>query len=1260
MNELIKYFNNKYSKTYGKIAYPRTTIQIYRVYQAIKSYGINDDKLVELLHNVKLPKPKNTEEWELYVYCLYNMDDSESERKIKDISNKLEILPVKNTHQVIRDGVPVSQQNITLDENNYKAYIFNDEQITIPDSLVLEDFENKFLAIASHSKGVLNAVISYNDGVNDITKEIELTRDENFTSNYFDYSDYTESSILNITFGFDYGINKFFIYIYYMKQPMKSPIFYEVKKVSLSYSYITNLLDDDYLKSIDYSKINNVPYKLTALVEGSTKTLKTGEYASLFDNLFIWDANKINERLDDTSGVKKNEYYAHNIQVKQKDSEGIGYGQYIPSTYMSDYKLFIKAGPDVIVKVYQHRTKQLLNEIKDFYIGEYKEIMVRDGLNGSDGIFIAFTVKDDVTDFYANTYVSDLVLCKSSGFLTKQEVDNKVDKVSGKGLSTVDFTTAYETKLKKLENYNDTTIKKDIQTINTQLGDIAKKTIVEGNRIYLAKADGTKLDEGTDLPTSSGSSEADDITIKDTGNNFTATNVEGALLELFQSASNGKTLVANAVTGKGVTTNPSDSFQTMATNIGNIKTTTNTVGQNPLNKCGSRKFKFAIFSDVHTKADTTQNPNVKLREAIAKVQELGCAFIAVTGDLCNYDVENELNQYKAEIDANATIPVYEVTGNHDATQKGLNTTLWKTITGQDPYYEIIKDNEVFLFVSQASWGDDSNSKIFPKAYQDWLTSKLEEHKTKNRVFFFFHQYMPDCEGFGYRNGTQNQSYLTGSLPYFTNLINTYKNVIWFSGHSHTKFEVQTNYPNVNAYNKNGEICTMIHTPTLQEGEYYIATVYDHLVELEGYKNGTVVNDIYFAIDDYIYTSPVQSVVLNKSTLNFANTDTQTIIATVTPSNQQDLLTWETSNADVATVIGGVVTPVGNGNCTITAKCGDKSAKCNVVVDISESELYYSITSTLNGCTLSNSATKIKSEETYVATITESANTTINTVTVKMGGVDISSTAYNQDSKTIGINIVTGNIEIVITVNKLVTGLSVSPTSVSFKSTGETKQLTVVKTPSDAIGDITWETSNADVAVVTNGLVTVTATSSGSCTITAKCNGHSAQCNVIVEILQKEVAYSLPSKTFTFTRVGQSLAIDDNNTVTFTTPLKANTRYYMRAKSLKYADGTDVNIATDKIYIVGTPWVVGASSQACNKINMDYSDFVNNDVVLTSGFGNGYSNGVAQYNYDIAKYGNIEKFTTFCIKSSSSSPVTFPKTITLTGFEIFTYGETFTV
>ena len=76
MNQLIKYFNENYGEEYGKISYPRTTMQIYRVYQAIKSYGINDDKLVELLHNVKLPNPKSVEEKELYVDCLYNKDDN--------------------------------------------------------------------------------------------------------------------------------------------------------------------------------------------------------------------------------------------------------------------------------------------------------------------------------------------------------------------------------------------------------------------------------------------------------------------------------------------------------------------------------------------------------------------------------------------------------------------------------------------------------------------------------------------------------------------------------------------------------------------------------------------------------------------------------------------------------------------------------------------------------------------------------------------------------------------------------------------------------------------------------------------------------------------------------------------------------------------------------------------------------------------------------------------------------------------------------
>lgn len=47
-------------------------------------------------------------------------------------------------------------------------------------------------------------------------------------------------------------------------------------------------------------------------------------------------------------------------------------------------------------------------------------------------------------------------------------------------------------------------IEEGIEKNSTQYKDIANKTIVEGGKLYLVKSDGTKLDEGTDLPTSSG------------------------------------------------------------------------------------------------------------------------------------------------------------------------------------------------------------------------------------------------------------------------------------------------------------------------------------------------------------------------------------------------------------------------------------------------------------------------------------------------------------------------------------------------------------------------------------------------------------------------------------------------------------------------------------------------------------------------------------------------------------------------------------
>lgn len=346
----------------------------------------------------------------------------------KDITNKLEILPIKNIHHIIQNGAPVSQQNINIEGTDYEAYIFNDEQITTPSNLALENFKNKFLAIYYDSNKLVNAIVTYNDGTNNITKEVELTGNDYSSSETLSYTEESTSKSLLIEFGFDNNTNKFYMYVNDYSYSDGSTTFYEVKNVSLSYSKITNLLDDDYLKSINYSKIEDIPYPLNALVNGSIKTLSLREYSNLFDNLFIWDANKINDKLDSTSGVKQNQYYNHNIKIKQKDSEGIGYGQYIPSSVMTKYRLFVSAGSDVIIKVYNRKSKELITELSDFSNGGYQTIIINDSYSDTDGIFIAFTVNDSVTNFYGNTYVNDLVLCNPSGFLTKQEVNNKVDK----------------------------------------------------------------------------------------------------------------------------------------------------------------------------------------------------------------------------------------------------------------------------------------------------------------------------------------------------------------------------------------------------------------------------------------------------------------------------------------------------------------------------------------------------------------------------------------------------------------------------------------------------------------------------------------------------------------------------------------------------------------------------------------------------------------------------------------------------------------
>lgn len=73
--------------------------------------------------------------------------------------------------------------------------------------------------------------------------------------------------------------------------------------------------------------------------------------------------------------------------------------------------------------------------------------------------------------------------------------------------------------------------------------------------------------------------------------------------------------------------------------------------------------------------------------------------------------------------------------------------------------------------------------------------------------------------------------------------------------------------------------------------------------------------------------------------------------------------------------------------------------------------YQSITKNLTGCTISNGASQVDYGEAYTATITPESGKTLTSIVIKMGGIDITSTAYAAGSGAINIAKVTGAITI---------------------------------------------------------------------------------------------------------------------------------------------------------------------------------------------------------------------------------------------------------
>lgn len=121
-------------------------------------------------------------------------------------------------------------------------------------------------------------------------------------------------------------------------------------------------------------------------------------------------------------------------------------------------------------------------------------------------------------------------------------------------------------------------------------------------------------------------------------------------------------------------------------------------------------------------------------------------------------------------------------------------------------------------------------------------------------------------------------------------------------------------------------------------------------------------------------------------------------------------------------------------------------------------IYHSITNTLTHVTTSNDAVAAVDGTEYTATLTANSGYTMGNVVIKMGGIDITSTAYTASNGVISIASVTGDVVITAVATKIVTYTNLVPTAVDSSGASapytDGKYLGSNGNPSDMSGFVT--------------------------------------------------------------------------------------------------------------------------------------------------------------------------------------------------------------
>ena len=248
--------------------------------------------------------------------------------------------------------------------------------------------------------------------------------------------------------------------------------------------------------------------------------------------------------------------------------------------------------------------------------------------------------------------------------------------------------------------------------------------------------------------------------------------------------------------------------------------------------------------------------------------------------------------------------------------------------------------------------------------------------------------------------------------------------------------------------------------------------------------------------------------LNKATLSLEKGKSETLKATISPSNASNKgVTWTSSNSKVATVDkNGKVKAIATGTATIIVKTKDKgkTAKCTVKVKS------VSVTGVkLNKATLSLEKGK---SETLKATISPS-NASNKGVTWTSSNSKVATVDKNGKVKAIAPGTATITVKTkdkgktakcTVKVKSVsVTGVKLNKATLSLEK-GKSETLKATISPSNASNKgVTWTSSNSKVATVDkNGKVKAISKGTATIIVKTKDKGKTAKCTVTVNDISK--------------------------------------------------------------------------------------------------------------------------------------------------------------